>query len=471
MKNMSIRGFVRCITFSLAAVLLVFGWGLTQRNEAGKSARLQAMADQRTFAELCEHIDNIHMGLQKASASASPRRFVTLASDISRYAGGALSCLAQLPTASTELSGVYLFISQVGDFVRYASQSAVDDQHISEEHRNTVAQLCTYASSLTETLYRIEDQLHTGRFSIDAVAYEPPVDENGDEAEAKNASAMGEEENNVGKGEKLYNSFGEALYDLEQGFADYPTLLYDGPFSEHLNRREALYLKDEPYISIGEARELAARYLAVPVSQLAYNGGSNGLPETYSFSADDRTADITMRGGLLCALSCNRPAGESRLSHGEAVEIAADYLMSLGIPNMKESYFYAEGGSLCINFAYEENGVLLYPDLIKVSVSLTDGRITGYEARGYLLCHTKRETLTPALTESQAASFLYGGLSLEGTGRLCLIPSAGEHELLCWEFSCRTEDGFPLLIYINAVSGAEEEILLLLESENGTLSR
>ena len=258
---------------------------------------------------------------------------------------------------------------------------------------------------------------------------------------------------------------------MEQGFADYPTLLYDGPFSEHLNRREALYVKEEPYISIGEARELAARYLAVPLSQLTYNGGNSGLPETYSFSADDRTADITMRGGLLCALSCNRPAGESRLSHEQAVEIAADYLLSLGIPNMKESYYYGESGSLCINFAYEENGVLLYPDLIKVSVSLTDGSITGYEARGYLLCHTQRESLTPSLTEQEAAALLYSGLSREQDGRLCIIPSAGENELLCWEFACRTEDGFPLLIYINAFSGAEEEILLLLESENGTLSR
>ena len=53
--------------------------------------------------------------------------------------------------------------------------------------------------------------------------------------------------------------------------------------------------------------------------------------------------------------------------------------------------------------------------------------------------------------------------------RLALIPTEGEYELLCHEFRCETEDGQHILLYFDAVTGAQKRILLLLEDESGTL--
>jgi hypothetical protein len=52
---------------------------------------------------------------------------------------------------------------------------------------------------------------------------------------------------------------------------------------------------------------------------------------------------------------------------------------------------------------------------------------------------------------------------------LALIPSDGENEIYCYEYKCESEDGRQVLVYINAQTGQEESILILLENESGTL--
>lgn len=50
-----------------------------------------------------------------------------------------------------------------------------------------------------------------------------------------------------------------------------------------------------------------------------------------------------------------------------------------------------------------------------------------------------------------------------------MIPTSGENEVLCYEYLCENSDGLHVIIYINAQSGTQENIYILLEDENGTL--
>ena len=45
----------------------------------------------------------------------------------------------------------------------------------------------------------------------------------------------------------------------------------------------------------------------------------------------------------------------------------------------------------------------------------------------------------------------------------------GEYEVLCHEFKCQNESGGHVLVYVNAQTGQQQKILLLLEDESGTL--
>ena len=46
----------------------------------------------------------------------------------------------------------------------------------------------------------------------------------------------------------------------------------------------------------------------------------------------------------------------------------------------------------------------------------------------------------------------------------------GKLETLCHEFKCAAPDGRHYIIYVNALTGAQHKILILLEDESGALT-
>ena len=135
---------------------------------------------------------------------------------------------------------------------------------------------------------------------------------------------------------------------------------------------------------------------------------------------------------------------------------------------MRETYYIKEGNIVTVNYAYEQNGTIIYPDLIKVKIALDNGDILGVEAFGYLNVHTKRNDLVPGITSEKAKEKLNKDLQIENE-RLAVIPLNNDKEVFCYEFKGKLEDR-EFLVYINAKTGEEEEILILLETEGGTLT-
>ena len=136
---------------------------------------------------------------------------------------------------------------------------------------------------------------------------------------------------------------------------------------------------------------------------------------------------------------------------------------------MVESYSIDQGNVLTVNFAAAQDGVVCYPDLVKVSVALDNGRIVGFESQGYLMNHHSRALPSPAVGLGEAQNRVGAGLSIL-SHRLALIPTSGENEVLCHVFKCRDAEGGHVLVYVNAQTGQEERILILLEDESGTLA-
>ena len=100
---------------------------------------------------------------------------------------------------------------------------------------------------------------------------------------------------------------------------------------------------------------------------------------------------------------------------------------------------------------------------------LKDGSLTGFESRGYLTAHCTREFSDNLIGVDSARQMVSNDLTILSEN-LALIPSDGQHETLCYEFKCKTEDERHYIIYVNAETGNQEKILILLEDENGTLT-
>ena len=127
---------------------------------------------------------------------------------------------------------------------------------------------------------------------------------------------------------------------------------------------------------------------------------------------------------------------------------------------MKETYYLKEEGIVTINYAYEQDGVIVYPDLIKLKIALDNGEVLGIETSGYLNNHTVRNIPELKISKEQAKANLNKNLEITSEN-LAIIPTEWKTEILCYEFKGKIDDT-DFLVYINAETGREENILVII---------
>ena len=135
---------------------------------------------------------------------------------------------------------------------------------------------------------------------------------------------------------------------------------------------------------------------------------------------------------------------------------------------MKSTYYIDENNIATLNFAYTDKSITIYPDLIKVSVAMDNGDITGFEAAGYLFSHTDRNIPEPKISKEEALEHINKDLNPEYTG-LAIIPTETKEEVLVHEFKGKV-DNRDFIVYINADTGKEEDILIIINTPNGVLT-
>ena len=57
------------------------------------------------------------------------------------------------------------------------------------------------------------------------------------------------------------------------------------------------------------------------------------------------------------------------------------------------------------------------------------------------------------------------------SGALTLISLNSTQEILCYEFACKGQNDEDILVYVNTDTLQEENILLLLKTDGGTLTK
>ena len=159
----------------------------------------------------------------------------------------------------------------------------------------------------------------------------------------------------------------------------------------------------------------------------------------------------------------------SSITVDEALKAGDACLDSLGINSMRRTYYENINHIMTINYAYYLGDICCYTDLIKVSVAMDSGEIIGFDARGYLVNHQSRAYSDKRLSVLEVQKQLSPKLKVLSRG-LAVIPSDSQEERLCYEFKCEAPDGTHVLVYFNAYTGKEEQILILFESESGTLT-
>lgn len=443
----------RTITIVLLVALLVTGiWGIDQyRQKKNYHVYLQNQY-HRMFYELIDHVETIEVDLAKTMVADSPRQNMLLFSDVWRQAFSAQEKLNQLPISHLTLSNTSKFLTQVGDYGYSLTRKNADGTPVSAEDRTNLEELHTYAGYLTVELQKLRNEIQGKNINLAGLARE------GKFLFARASDRLPERE----------------LTRIEQQMVDYPTLIYDGPFSEHIQDIAPKGLTGEN-IDYEKAVDVARDFLeGIEVEKINKLSNGNGDIKTYGLEArtsddDSIYIDISRKGGHVVWMLNQRDPGSADITPDKAVDTAKEFLEKNGYKNMVPTYSMRNDNISVINFAYLDDQVVAYTDLIKVKVALDNGQIVGYEAEGYLKAHHERDIPEPKLTADQARGRISISLDIEKPVQLTLIPLENKEEVLCYEFRGDFE-GDDFLVYINALTGREERILKLLKSENGVLT-
>ena len=164
---------------------------------------------------------------------------------------------------------------------------------------------------------------------------------------------------------------------------------------------------------------------------------------------------ITKTGGHIAWMLDNRKIGSKKLSLEDVTKKAVDFMNKKGFKDMVPTYSMINNDTGVVNFAYTQDKVIIYPDLIKIKVALDNGEIVGWEAQKYLMSHRARKIKQPLLTEDEASKYISSSIKTK-EGRLALIPTDNGNEVLTYEFKGDYR-GDEFLIYINANNGNEEK--------------
>lgn len=444
--TMTKRCFVRIISFSIALILAFALMALEQRGKASSSQLRMQNTYMRAVEDLSLSLDNIKTTLNKGLYTNSPAMMNQLSGKLWSEAANAKAALSQLPMQELKLEQTYKFLSQVGNYSQSLSKKFGQGETLTEEEKKNLKTLYGYAEDLSGKMWQVEKKIEDGDLSL--------YDISG----AANSTRV--------------QNVTEGFTDFEEGFSNYPTLIYDGPFSDHILEKEPLMLKGQNDVTQDAALEKAKK--ASRSENLTASGEEAGKMASYVFTDNETTVSVTKQGGFLSYMLKFRSVGQSTITAGEAMKKAKEYLKGLGVKDFTDTYYEIDNGVCICNFAGEQENtddddVVLYTDLIKVSVAMDNGEILGFDARGYITNHTSRDLGTPKMSKDEVSAKLSDSLRVF-EANLCVIPSDGLNERYCYEFYCTDDEGRQLLIYLNADTGEEEQILLLQIGSNGRLT-
>ncbi|MFW6271187.1 MAG: germination protein YpeB [Bacillota bacterium] len=442
-------------------VLVVLGilgyWGYEQYRQKQQLETYLGNKYQESFYEMVENVEQIQVLLGKAVISVSPRKNIVNLNDIWNQSMKAHSELTRMPLSEDVIFRTAKFLSQTGDYSHVMAKKNAEGKTLSEEDYEQLIELREQAAQLSTALNDLEGKILQGKISWTEVA--------------QNSRDRIKDE-----GTELSN-IGEQFENIREDLNRYPTLIYDGPFSDHISEREPRAIEGSE-ISRSEARKKALN--AIDISgetedlSVIETGKTRGRIPGYSFQIKNEdnnqyTVDISEEGGFLVNIIGSRSVNEKNMELKEAAEKARDYLSVHGYTDMYPTYGEIKDNIAYLSMAYRKDDIINYPDIIDVQVALDNGEVIGIEALSYLVSHKDRKREKPELDMDEVRGIIGEKMNNIDEIRLAIIPKESKEEVLTYEVRGKVGEEI-YLIYINADTGVEEKILQLIQNQDGTFT-
>ena len=434
MKRAFIITVVSLVAFMIA---MGIGWYVDSQALAVSNANLENLY-QRSFFELVNNVNNMEVDVSKLLVSNDSTSQQKILTSIKQQTSEAQNNLSLLPVNSNTLTTTTQFVNQLNGYC--TSLLKYDTNKIEEQESGNLKVIYDAVAQIKYELNNIASKIMQGYSIIDNL-----------------------------DGNAELDSFSINFSGLSTESIEYPSMIYDGPFSDALQNREVKGLQGEDCTE--QEAEAFISEIIDDIVNLEYLGETEGKIVTHDFGVNtsDGTnfyVQISKKGKFLMDINANSIDGEEKISEENAIEIAKEFAKKMNV-DVDVVWKATSNGVTYVNLAPVVDKVVIYPDLIKVKVDLVSGRVIGWEATGYAYNHTERTNLTPTISEEDAKAKISSSLKVENI-RLSVIPLDFGGEILAYEFTGEFNN-FTYYMYIDAYTGDQVRVLRVIQTDQGEL--
>lgn len=402
------------------------------------------------FVSLVNYINNIENFLAKLQISKSSSIAASNLMQVWKETSLASINISKLPNSDNDLAKISKFLNQVSDYSYSLARKTIEGEDLTSYDLEKIKDIHVMSKDVEESLNQLTEELNKG--TLKWIDFE------------KNSTEYAQ---NVDS----FNIFN----NLDTNLKEYEGLIYDGAYSDHVEKDEKKGLTGNDILEEDAKSKVRGFFKDKNIEKITSNGLVKEVNIPYynfdvKFFDDYRVINISIsqKGGHVIEFNSNLNVKNSKIDVDTAKAKGKEFLDSHGFESMKETYYINQNNILTINYAYLDDGVICYPDLIKVKVSLEDGSILGLEAYGYLNSHHDRILPEKKITIEEAKSKLNDKIEILSQGE-AVIPTEWKTEIYVYEFKGKIDD-LDFLVYVNVETGKEEDILMILETEGGVLT-
>lgn len=391
----------------------------------------------RAYFDLLDGASDLGINLRKISVSNSKSMQQALLYEVWSASELASGNLATFKADDEGILKAQKFVNQLGDYSHTLALRLASGKSLSAQDRATLAKMGEVADEYQRALENVQNNLDDADLDL---------------------SDDGALDVFVGS----FSAFAEPSFE-------YPEMIYDGPFSSALENREPKGLCGND-ITAEQGAELVAKHLrTLDVADVRFVSVSDGDIKTLDYTAriggESAYVQIAEKGGMLVCFNSRGDAQPTAITEASKTcqERALDFAESAGFEDVAVVWSSSADGECVINLAPMQEGVILYPDLVKVKVRESDNSVIGLDASHYVFNHCQRALPAPEISLETATQSV--SIPAIREGRLALIPLRETREVLAYEFECHQNGVY--YIYIDARTGEEVNILYVIQDDMG----
>ena len=442
-KNKIITGLsIATALLAVSTVGLGIGFAVSDSQAMRYKTELEN-SYQSNFYSLVDSVNNLETKISKTlnSSSTSDYQRKTLL-EASKNASEAEIAVASLPFSQNDIQETVKMVNQISGYTSTLADKLADGGILTDDDINILEDIEQSVLNLKSQLNEFASRLNRGYSIVDASM---DIDTN-------------------------TNDFSRSLVSLKDNDVEYPTMIYDGPFSDSVTNSAVKGLSGDN-VTKSEAKSNLEKYFKSGATA-KYVSETNGKFKTYNFNvtnSSDNTlfVQVTKTGGHVLTISGAGSNVNATIDIEKAKNIATDFASQNGIENPTVVWSDSIDNDVYLNIAPVSQGIVLYPDLVKVKINLANGDIIGYDATSYFTNHVDRTLSKGTLSLDDAKAKVPSKFTIVNT-RYVLSPLDYNREVVCVEVEGR-EQGNTYYFYYNVENGKLENILKVIKTDNGNL--